>query len=65
MISALINLRNYLYDKNILKSCKFNAFTISVGNIALGGRGKTTLSLYLAKELKDLKPCVLLRGYLS
>ncbi|MEN3033842.1 MAG: tetraacyldisaccharide 4'-kinase [Aquificaceae bacterium] len=63
MISIAIRLRNYLYDKNLLKSCKFDVFTISVGNIALGGRGKTSLSSYLAKELEDFRPCILLRGY--
>jgi tetraacyldisaccharide 4'-kinase len=38
---------------------------ISVGNITVGGTGKTPATIALAKEAKDrgLKPCILTRGY--
>lgn len=34
-------LKNKLYDKNIIKPKKVEAFVISVGNITTGGVGKT------------------------
>jgi tetraacyldisaccharide 4'-kinase len=36
---------------------------ISVGNIIIGGSGKTPLSIEIANRFKHLKPCVVLRGY--
>ncbi|MDP2423358.1 MAG: tetraacyldisaccharide 4'-kinase, partial [Bacteroidales bacterium] len=34
-------LRNYLYDKNILRQNLFDMPIISVGNLSVGGTGKT------------------------
>lgn len=43
-----------------------NSFIISVGNITLGGTGKTPFVIYLAKKLsKKYKVCIILRGYKS
>jgi len=57
--------RNYLFDKSILKETRFHVPLISVGNINLGGTGKTpfviTLSSFL--ESKGYKVGVLTRGY--
>ena len=36
---------------------------VSVGNIIIGGSGKTPFSIALAKEFKNYKPAVILRGY--
>lgn len=38
---------------------------VSVGNVAVGGTGKTPLSAWVAARLRDsgLRPCILLRGY--
>lgn len=58
-----INFRNFLFDKNILKAEDPNIFTISIGNLSLGGSGKTQIAIYLANALKDLNPCIVLRGY--
>ncbi len=55
--------RNKLFDFNILKAEKSDIFTISVGNLSMGGTGKTQIAIYLADAFKDLKPCVILRGY--
>ena len=69
LLSAIYNLltkvRNLLYDKGILSSYKSNLKVISVGNISVGGTGKTPLVIYLSKILKDkgYKPVVLSRGY--
>lgn len=61
---AIIWLRNKLYDKNILKSASFNFPIICVGNLATGGTGKTPMTEYLIRLLKnDHKTATLSRGY--
>ena len=50
---ACINIRNFLYDKKILKNFKIKNFVISIGNIVVGGTGKTPFTLYLAQKLLD------------
>ncbi len=61
---AIIWLRNKLYDKNILKSASFNFPVICVGNLATGGTGKTPMTEYLIRLLKnDYKTATLSRGY--
>lgn len=57
-------IRNLLYDYNIIKSFKFPIPVISVGNITVGGTGKTPHVEYLVNLLKDeFKVAVLSRGY--
>jgi len=60
-----VKLRNYLYRKGIFKTCRPKARVISVGNLSVGGTGKTPTVLHLAKHLKGkgLKVSILLRGY--
>lgn len=61
---TIIWLRNKLYDKNILKSTAFNFPIICVGNLATGGTGKTPMTEYLVRLLKnDFKTATLSRGY--
>ena len=56
--------RNYLFNKNIFKSTAFNFPIICVGNIAVGGTGKTPMTEYLLRLLKnDFKVATLSRGY--
>ena len=53
-----------MFDKNILKSSDFNFPIICVGNLAVGGTGKTPMVEYLVKFLKDrYKTATLSRGY--
>lgn len=60
----IIWLRNKLYDKNILKSSSFNFPIISVGNLSVGGTGKTPMVEYLVRLLKDdYKVATMSRGY--
>lgn len=61
----IIRARNYLFDKRIFKISKVNAFVISVGNLTVGGSGKTPAVIFLAEMLKkyDKKIGVLSRGY--
>ena len=61
---AIVWFRNFLFDKNILKSSSFNFPLICVGNLALGGTGKTPMVEYLAGLLKDeYQTATLSRGY--
>lgn len=61
---AVIWLRNTLYNKNILKSASFNFPVICVGNLATGGTGKTPMTEYLIRILKnEFKTATLSRGY--
>lgn len=56
--------RNVLYNKGLLKSTSFKTPTISVGNLAVGGTGKTPHVEYLINLLKkDYNTAVLSRGY--
>lgn len=58
-------MRNYLFDKNIFKSRSVKAKIFSVGNISVGGSGKTPVTIYLTTLLKlaGIKVGVLSRGY--
>ena len=65
LYGRIMQLRNALYDRGILQACDLGAKTISIGNITLGGTGKTPLVAYIAKLLTENgeKVCVLTRGY--
>ncbi len=58
-------LRALAYRKGWLKTRRLPCRTISVGNLCLGGTGKTPTVLWIAEALKQrgLKPAVLSRGY--
>jgi tetraacyldisaccharide 4'-kinase len=57
-------LRNFLYDTGISTSGVSPLFTISVGNLTVGGTGKTPVVEYLTKLLsQNKKPAILSRGY--
>lgn len=56
--------RNRLYDHNILKSESFSTPTIVIGNLAIGGAGKSPMTEYLIRLLKNkYKLATLSRGY--
>jgi tetraacyldisaccharide 4'-kinase len=64
LYGLITNLRNYLYDVAILKSTHFKTPTIVVGNLSVGGTGKTPQIEYLIDLLKNnCKIAVLSRGY--
>lgn len=59
-----VGFRNCLFDWHILKSKKFSIPTICVGNIAVGGTGKTPHTEYLIRLLQnEYDIAVLSRGY--
>jgi tetraacyldisaccharide 4'-kinase len=55
--------RHALYDRGILKIHKVDVPVISVGNIAVGGRGKTPLVILLGKLFSSKRVAILARGY--
>ena len=61
---SVVKLRNTMFDIGILKSRTFDVPVISVGNITVGGTGKTPHVEYLVGMMKDrFHVAVLSRGY--
>ena len=62
---AVTGIRNFMYDTGILPRHEFNIPVICVGNITVGGTGKTPHTEYLVELLnKKFKVATLSRGYL-
>ena len=60
----VVDIRNQMFDWGILKSRSFDTPVISVGNITVGGSGKTPHVEYLIRLLNQhIKVAVLSRGY--
>ena len=57
--------RRYLYAKHLRKSTRVSSPVVVVGNLSVGGTGKTPLVCWLVAHLSDLgyKPGVVTRGY--
>ena len=64
LYGLITTIRNYLYNNSILKSTLFKTPTIIVGNLSVGGTGKTPQIEYLIRLLQhNYKIAVLSRGY--
>jgi tetraacyldisaccharide 4'-kinase len=65
LFAALVALRRTLYRCHILASHRVSVPVIVVGNISVGGTGKTPLTLALAEQLKQhgKHPLIISRGY--
>jgi tetraacyldisaccharide 4'-kinase len=61
----LVRSRLLLYGTGLKKSARLDKPVISVGNIVLGGTGKTPFTIYICRMLLEagLKPAILSRGY--
>ena len=60
----IISIRNWMYKKNILKSTSFGLPLICVGNLSVGGTGKSPMVEFLVLHLKNqFKVATLSRGY--
>ncbi len=60
----VVLLRNWFYDAGLFKSREFNLPVICVGNLEVGGAGKSPMTEYLVRLLKtDNKLATLSRGY--
>jgi tetraacyldisaccharide 4'-kinase len=64
LYGLITGFRNFLFDKGILKSYSFNLPVIVVGNLSVGGTGKTPQIEYLIRLLlNNYKVATLSRGY--
>ena len=64
MLYAIItSVRNFLFDVGMFKSTSFDKPVIVVGNLSVGGTGKTPQIEYLIRLLKQHQLAVLSRGY--
>jgi tetraacyldisaccharide 4'-kinase len=65
VFSYLVKLRRFCYKKNILNVYHASVPVIIVGNITVGGTGKTPLVMYFAKLLQQrgFTPGIITRGY--
>jgi tetraacyldisaccharide 4'-kinase len=61
----IVGLRNFSYSFGILRTHRLDIPVISIGNITVGGTGKTPTVIFLAQWLQERgkKVCVLSRGY--
>lgn len=62
---AAVALRNAAYDRGILRSSELALPSVSVGNLSVGGTGKTPVSAFIAARLAEMgrKPAIVMRGY--
>ncbi|WP_336622735.1 tetraacyldisaccharide 4'-kinase [Wenyingzhuangia sp. 2_MG-2023] len=64
LYASIVVIRNLLFDTGVLKSTSFDLPIITVGNLSVGGTGKTPQIEYLIRLLrKKHKIAVLSRGY--
>jgi tetraacyldisaccharide 4'-kinase len=60
----IIYIRNWMFDVNLLRSSSFNLPLICIGNLAVGGTGKSPMVEFLVGRLQYVFPvAVLSRGY--
>lgn len=62
---AVTSARNQLFDRGIFRSYSSSLPVICVGNLSVGGNGKTPLCIYIAQRLRFFgkHPVILMRGY--
>lgn len=60
----ITGLRNVFYNAGVFKSTKFNTPIINVGNLTVGGSGKSPTVMYIAELLsRNYRTGILSRGY--
>lgn len=62
---SIINMRNHMFDRGMRRSYQVDPLVVSVGNIEVGGTGKTpfTLTLTDALQQRGHRVAVVTRGY--
>lgn len=65
LYGGVIRSRRWLYDRGFLRSQRASVPVVVVGNITVGGTGKTPVTIWLAQQLAQLgwQPAVVARGY--
>ena len=62
---AIVTTRGKLYDWGVFRADNFSVPVLSIGNLSVGGTGKTPIAAWFAQRLssKGAKPGIVLRGY--
>lgn len=60
---VFVRIKNLLYDKNLLNSRTSPIPTIVIGNLTVGGTGKTPFTIYIANLFSNQPIAILSRGY--
>lgn len=63
LFDLITRIRNHLYNLGLKPSTGFDVPTICVGNLSVGGTGKTPMVEYLFKKAGERKVAILSRGY--
>jgi tetraacyldisaccharide 4'-kinase len=65
LYSSIVRMRGALFDRQVLHVHQAAVPVLSIGNLSVGGTGKTPLAAWAAERLRaaGAKPAVLLRGY--
>lgn len=65
VFAAAVEARNLAYAAGLMRATRASLPVVSVGNLAVGGAGKTPFSLWLAEALRHRgwQPAIVLRGY--
>jgi len=65
LYSLVMRVRERWYQKGIFRSTSFEVPVISIGNLTMGGTGKTPMVKYLAHLLQEqgFQPAIISRGY--
>ncbi|HEV2018050.1 MAG TPA: tetraacyldisaccharide 4'-kinase [Gemmatimonadaceae bacterium] len=60
-----VAMRGWMYDSGLFPAEDFSVAVVSVGNLSVGGTGKTPVAAWIARTLteKGIKPAIVLRGY--
>ena len=61
---SVMSVRNWLFESNLIKGVEYDIPIVGVGNLTVGGTGKTPHVEYIVSQLaQDYKVAVLSRGY--
>jgi tetraacyldisaccharide 4'-kinase len=65
VFGGIVRLRNRAYDRGWIAQQPLSLPMISIGNLTVGGTGKTPVTAWIASRLRERggAPCVVLRGY--
>ena len=65
IMEGVVRGRNSMYARGLLQARSLPAPVISIGNLTVGGSGKTPLAIYTAQLLQEMgaRPALLSRGY--
>ena len=63
--AGIVGVRNSLYDRGVLGERRFSIPVVSVGNLTVGGTGKTPIAAWVVARMRELgrSPAIVLRGY--